>query len=138
LQASLELATRCEAPFERAQTLLVQAELAIHIGNVDEARSLCREVRAICEPLAARRLLEQVAAHEGRLRSPASTFPAGLSAREVEVLELVVAGLSNPEIGAQLYISPRTVSQHLRSVFNKLNVNSRTAAVARWIELART
>jgi predicted ATPase/DNA-binding CsgD family transcriptional regulator len=56
------------------------------------------------------------------------TYPAGLSAREVEVLRLVAEGLSNPEVAARLVLSPRTVGQHLRSIYNKLGVSSRTAA----------
>jgi DNA-binding CsgD family transcriptional regulator len=61
--------------------------------------------------------------------------PAGLSDREVEVLELAAKGMTNAAIGDALYISPRTAAQHLRSVYNKLGVNSRAAAVARWAEL---
>jgi predicted ATPase/DNA-binding CsgD family transcriptional regulator len=53
-----------------------------------------------------------------------------LSEREREVLRLVEQGLSNKAVGQQLFISSRTVSQHLTSVFNKLGVNTRTQAVA--------
>lgn len=55
-------------------------------------------------------------------------YPAGLSAREVEVLRLLAMGLSNPEIAAQLVLSTRTVDAHLRSIYNKLDVTSRSAA----------
>ena len=53
-----------------------------------------------------------------------------LSEREREVLRLVEQGLSNKAVGQQLFISSRTVSQHLTSIFNKLGVNTRTQAVA--------
>jgi DNA-binding CsgD family transcriptional regulator/predicted negative regulator of RcsB-dependent stress response len=56
------------------------------------------------------------------------TRPAILSPRETEILRLVTRGLTDAEIGEQLYISPRTVGRHLQSVYNKLGVNSRTAA----------
>jgi DNA-binding NarL/FixJ family response regulator len=53
-----------------------------------------------------------------------------LSPREVEVLQRMAAGKSNKEIGAELFISEGTVKTHLKSIFNKLDVVSRTEAVA--------
>lgn len=53
-----------------------------------------------------------------------------LSARELEVLDLVAAGLSNEAIGRQLFLSQATVKSHLVHVFGKLGVDNRTAAVA--------
>ena len=52
----------------------------------------------------------------------------GLSPRELEVLRIVAEGLTDPEVAERLYLSPRTVSQHLRSIYSKLGVTSRTAA----------
>jgi DNA-binding NarL/FixJ family response regulator len=53
-----------------------------------------------------------------------------LSAREVEVLRRIAAGKSNKEIGAELFISEGTVKTHVKSIFAKLDVVSRTEAVA--------
>ena len=63
------------------------------------------------------------------LGEPASPLPAGLTVREVEVLTLLAEGLSNGDIAERLVISPRTVHAHLRSVFGKLGVSLRTAAL---------
>jgi DNA-binding NarL/FixJ family response regulator len=52
-----------------------------------------------------------------------------LSEREGEVLSLVAEGLTNPQVAEKLYLSPRTVGQHLRSIYRKLGVSSRAAAV---------
>jgi non-specific serine/threonine protein kinase len=57
-----------------------------------------------------------------------------LSAREVDVLRLVAQGLSTAEIAAQLYLSPRTITTHLASIYNKLGFNSRSAATRFAIE----
>lgn len=56
-------------------------------------------------------------------------LPAGLTGREAQVVALLAEGLSNADIAARLVVSPRTVDAHLRSIFHKLEVSSRTAAV---------
>lgn len=53
---------------------------------------------------------------------------AGLTERELEVLRALALGLSSPEIADRLVVSPRTVHAHLRSIFDKLDVSTRTAA----------
>ncbi|MFE4468988.1 response regulator [Leifsonia sp. NPDC056824] len=61
-----------------------------------------------------------------RMRTPLTS----LSARELEVLELVAEGASNTDIAARLHITEATVKSHLVHVFTKLDVGSRTAAVS--------
>lgn len=58
----------------------------------------------------------------------AATDLAGLTAREVEVLHWVALGLTDAQVAEQLIISPRTVTSHLSSIYNKLGVTSRAAA----------
>ena len=59
---------------------------------------------------------------------PAATYPDGLTAREVEVLRLLAQGLTDTQIAEQLVISPRTVNNHLTSIYSKIQVSSRSAA----------
>jgi LuxR family transcriptional regulator, maltose regulon positive regulatory protein len=105
------------------------------------------------EPEYAGRLLAAVQAKEIHAQQPSKAsqaredfFPissekagAGLveplSDRELEVLQWLAAGLSNPEIGARLVISLSTVKGHTANIYSKLGVNSRTQAVAKAREL---
>jgi ATP/maltotriose-dependent transcriptional regulator MalT len=133
LAASLSLADACHAPYERALTLLAMAELRAATGNRDAARTLLDEVCSICEPLGAQPALARAAALAARLDAAQETtpaYPGGLSAREVEVLRLVAQGMTNAQVAERLYLSPRTVEQHLRSIYNKLGVSTRAAATA--------
>ena len=66
-----------------------------------------------------------------RLLTQVRTPEARLSQREAEVLALVAAGKSNREIGRELFLSEATVKSHLVHIFAKLDVTSRTAAVAK-------
>ncbi len=68
------------------------------------------------------------AASRSPLARKSLTYPAGLTAREVEVLRLVAQGLTDTQVAERLIISPRTVNTHLTSIYNKLGVGSRTAA----------
>ena len=68
--------------------------------------------------------------------SPAGTLVDPLTERELEVLRLLAEGLSNKEIAARLVVAPSTVKQHLKNIYGKLDVHSRTQAVARGRELA--
>lgn len=58
------------------------------------------------------------------------SFPDGLSKREVDVAVLLVEGLTNREIGERLYISERTVANHVQSVLNKTGSGNRAEAAA--------
>jgi predicted ATPase/serine/threonine protein kinase/DNA-binding CsgD family transcriptional regulator len=56
------------------------------------------------------------------------TYPGGLTAREVEVLRLLAQGLTDAQIAERLVIAPRTVNNHLTSIYSKIQVSSRSAA----------
>ncbi len=70
----------------------------------------------------------QTKSRTDKQKSPAPTYPADLTEREVEVLQLVARGLSDAQVAEILVISPRTVNAHLRSIYSKLNITSRHAA----------
>jgi predicted ATPase/class 3 adenylate cyclase/DNA-binding CsgD family transcriptional regulator len=63
-----------------------------------------------------------------------STYPDGLTSREVEVLCLVAQGMTNEQVAEQLVISPRTVNTHLTSIYGKIGISSRSAATRYAIE----
>ncbi|HET9494707.1 MAG TPA: tetratricopeptide repeat protein [Chloroflexia bacterium] len=65
---------------------------------------------------------------DAKLDANLGSYPAGLSKREVELLRLVALGLTNFEVAARLFLSPNTVRAHLYSIYNKIDVTSRTAA----------
>src|SRR5262249_42045128 len=91
------------------------------------------EARAICEPLDAQRALAQadtLAARLTAIHDAPPVYPAGLSAREVEVLRLLAAGESNPEIADALFLSGRTIDAHVRNIFTKTRTDNRAAATA--------
>ena len=128
LAASLALADACGAPYERALTLLALAELRAATGDLAQSKDLLTGVRAICAPLGARLTLNQADALEVSIAEPRSIAPGGLTKREVEVLVLVAGSLTNAEVADLLSISERTVGQHLRAIYTKLDVTSRVGA----------
>ena len=85
------------------------------------------------------------AAVERLLAAFGDTPPAAASAvaplaepireRELDVLRCIAAGMSNPEIAAQLHLSPNTVKTHVRNLYAKLGVEKRTQALRRAREL---
>jgi LuxR family maltose regulon positive regulatory protein len=101
-----------------------------------KARGMAPEEAYVDKLLAAIGFEERPGQPAARPRQ-ASTFPLiePLSERELEVLSLVAAGLSNREIAAKLVIAEGTVKKHLHNIFGKLNVRSRTQAVMRASEL---
>jgi DNA-binding NarL/FixJ family response regulator len=133
LDAALALAAACDVPYERALTLLALAELCAAAGDAAGARAHLDVARALLHPLAARPALaraDALAATLARLvaSGPVPAFPAGLSAREVEVLRLIVAGRANHEIAAALCISPNTVLRHVSHILAKTGTANRAAA----------
>ncbi|WP_338248836.1 LuxR C-terminal-related transcriptional regulator [Dictyobacter halimunensis] len=66
--------------------------------------------------------------HEAVAEKSRAAYPAGLTTREVDVLRLLAEGLTDVLIAQKLVLSPRTVNTHLRSIYAKLGVTSRTAA----------
>ncbi len=74
------------------------------------------------------RQLGATGAPRGR-RPSTRAHPAGLTRREVEVLEKLAAGFSNPEIARRLFVSAKTVDHHVSAILGKLDVSSRAAAV---------
>ena len=98
-----------------------------------------REALALFEELGARPMVERVrhrlraAGARGLPRGPRRStreHPAGLTSKEVAVLELLAAGLRNKEIALRLHRSARTVDHHLVAIFVKLGVATRAEAVS--------
>ncbi|MFG3170053.1 response regulator [Streptomyces sp. NPDC048200] len=61
----------------------------------------------------------------------------GLSSREVEVMDLIAAGMNNRQIAATCFITEKTVKNHINRIFAKLHSSSRSEAIAHWLGTAR-
>jgi DNA-binding CsgD family transcriptional regulator len=133
LDQSLALADACAAPYERALTLLARAALRAATGERAAAATLLDDARAICMPLGARPALARADALAARVATAGErrpVYPAGLSAREVEVLRLVAAGRTNREIAGALSLSEHTVRVHVRTILTKTHTANRAGATA--------
>jgi DNA-binding NarL/FixJ family response regulator len=132
---------RLELPFELART---RADLArLLAGHQHElAIDHARRALAIFEELGAALDADRVASLLRSLGVAGRTGVKGLgdlTGREQEVLRLVGAGLSNPEIARRLHISRKTASHHVSSILTKLNLRNRTEAAAYTVaELGRS
>ncbi|WP_369134165.1 LuxR C-terminal-related transcriptional regulator [Modestobacter sp. I12A-02662] len=130
--AALRLLRQLELPFEAGCVLLARARVeAPTAGPLAEEDA--RAALAVFDRLGARSLADAAAALLRSLgaRPRPVAHPADvLTAREREVLGLVAAGLSNPEIAARLFISRKTAAHHVSSVLAKLGVRSRAEAAA--------
>ena len=111
--------------------LLARGRTGEAVGLLEEAAGIHVEAGA---DSSAARIDALLRAHGVRSRGPTSGSGglgwASLSRKERQVVELVAEGLSNPQIGARLYVSRRTVETHLSHVFRKLGVSNRAQVAA--------
>ena len=121
-----------------ANTQYAWGEMLLRRG-LDEDRQraleLLEQARALADEIGSVRLLRLIDDLLPQQAAPRTAYPAGLTQREVEVLRLVADGMTDAETAEELFISPRTVGQHLRSVYRKLGVNNRLEAAVRAIDL---
>jgi DNA-binding CsgD family transcriptional regulator len=136
-----------DAPIARADALAIpaagayarwrRAEASLALGQRHAAVEPLRAAAAVASRLGARPLLEEILAlaRRGRVELGDATeaTPADnldLTARERDVLRLVAAGRTNREIGAELFMSPKTASVHVSRILRKLNARGRVEAAA--------
>jgi ATP/maltotriose-dependent transcriptional regulator MalT len=139
LEDAVDLFLQSGAPFEvaRARTELARALAALE--RVDAAAeefhraiALFAELKASREEARAQRFLDALPTPSagGGEPSPAAAESGGLTRREIEVLRLVAAGLSNQMLAERLFVSEHTVHRHVANIMSKLSVSTRAAAVA--------
>jgi len=114
-----------------------QAEAALALGRRNAATEPLRAAASTAARLGARPMLTEIGAlaRRGRvelddLAHPAAENDLDLTARERDVLRLVAAGRTNREIGAELYMSPKTASVHVSRILRKLNARGRVEAAS--------
>ncbi|MET9311040.1 AAA family ATPase [Kribbella sp. NPDC003505] len=122
--------------YNRAQALVRAAAALVMADERHTAKPLLVEAAQISRDLAARPLTGRITALARRARISLGSdeyvprAPFGLTERENEVLRLLVRGLSNREIAAELTISPKTAGVHISNILRKLDVPTRAAAAS--------
>lgn len=137
--AAVELARTAPQRLEHARTCEDAGTVLSGSGRDDEAKELLIEAGDIYRHCGARRSKRRVDASLRRLgvvrgrkgpRSRPVTGWEALTPAELEVSELAAQGMTNPEIGRRLFVSPRTVETHLSHVYAKLGISSRVELAA--------
>jgi DNA-binding NarL/FixJ family response regulator len=126
LRRALETWQDLKVPYQAARTRLLIGIACRREGDEEGGRL---EIQAALDSFA--RLGAELDRRDAEQRlGEQPGAPAGLSAREIEVLKLVAAGKTNRAIAAELILSEHTISRHLQNIFRKLGVSSRAAATA--------
>jgi len=114
---------------ELARSLLLHGEWLRREGRRVQAREQLRlaheQLNALGMEGFAERARRELVATGGKARRRTTETRDDLTAQEEQIARLARDGLSNPEIGARLFLSPRTVEWHLKKVFTKLGISSR-------------
>jgi DNA-binding CsgD family transcriptional regulator len=105
-----------------AETLAYHARFVAGTGQRSAAQRLAAQAKALAEPIGQLRVLKLL---DGLGQTAG---PSGLTGREIDVLRLLAAGLSNQEIGETLHISGNTAANHVRSILTKTGAANRTQA----------
>ncbi|HSL64858.1 MAG TPA: AAA family ATPase [Gaiellaceae bacterium] len=130
-RAALDAHGEAARPFERARSELAYGELLRRSRHRVDAREHLRTALDGFEALGAalwaeRARVELRASGEtARKRDPSTR--ADLTPQELQIARFVAEGLTNRDVAAQLFLSPRTIDFHLRNVYRKLGISSRTA-----------
>ena len=129
-ERALSLHTEGDRAFDRARTALLYGEFLRRERRRVDARAQLRAALEVFEQLGAaawahRARVELRASGESARKRDPSTIDE-LTPQELQVARFVAEGLSNKEVAAQLFLSPRTIEYHLRHVFTKLGITSRT------------
>ena len=140
-QAAAAWARVC-SPYPQGYARWRQAELELAGNARPSASAALAQAWRLAGSLPARRLTHEIEALAARARitlpdagppakdSPELGAPLGLTSRELDVLRLLAVGRTNRQIGAELFISPRTVGVHVSHILAKLNAASRVEAAA--------
>ena len=120
---ALDQFRRCGSPWEEVRARQGLARALSALGRDEATADHLAAADALLERLGASRPAPQGSGDAGNA--------AGLTSRELEVLRLVASGKTNREIGAELFLSHKTVARHLSNIFFKLGVSTRTAAATR-------
>ena len=127
LRRAFELWQRVEAPYEAARVRVLMGLACRSLGD-DEAGDLeLGAARAVFERLGAAPDLARLDSIRERSTSAHRSL---LTPRELQVLRMVAAGMTNKTIAVELFLSERTIDRHVSNIFRKLNVPSRAAATA--------
>lgn len=137
--SSVAKAQKASDLWEKAGCPYVQA-LTLFEGNDDDKRTAIKIVQehganAVFEKMKLEMKTFGIKSIPRGVRKTTQSNPAHITMRELDILQLLKEGLQNKEIGARLFISPKTVDHHLASIFFKLDVNSRSKAVHEAIQL---
>jgi DNA-binding CsgD family transcriptional regulator len=128
-QESVERLARSRAAVELARSRLVYGEWLRRENRRLDAREQLRAAHEMFSRMGATAFAErarrELVATGEMVRKRTGETPDQLTAQEAQVARLAAQGYTNPEIGAQLFISPRTVEYHLHKVFPKLGISSR-------------
>ncbi|MFD6393365.1 AAA family ATPase [Nocardia sp. NPDC060259] len=132
-EAAMAAFTRAGMVVNRAQAELVAGIVAGRRGDFGLATSRFAAARAVFAAAGAQRLLAETTTAQRSLAGSQPVAATSLTRREREVAELAAKGHANKDIAAHLYLSPRTVEDHLGRVLRKLGLTSR-AGIARKLD----